>query len=275
MADRGFAGRFDLDGRVCLVTGGAGILGTRICRALAECGAAVAVADIDGDTAAKLATEIASETNAKAIGLSCDVTDSNSVADAVDRTVAAMGGIDVLHNNAATKTTDPAAFFEPFETFALEAWREIMAVNIDGMFLVAQAAGKQMIAQGRGGCIIQTASIYGVVGPDERLYEGSEYMGRAINTPAVYSTSKAAVIGLTRHLATIWGKHGIRVNTVTPGGVSSGQNETFERAYGARTPLGRMATKDDIAGAVVYLASDASSYVTGQNLIVDGGWTAW
>jgi len=131
-----------------------------------------------------------------------------------------------------------------------------------------------MARRGRGS-IIQTASIYGVVAPDPRIYEGSHYLGQSINTPPVYSTSKAAVIGLTRHLATYWGASNVRVNTLTPGGVESGQNDTFTSKYGARVPLSRMARADEMVGALIFLASDASSYVTGQNIIVDGGLTAW
>ena len=129
--------------------------------------------------------------------------------------------------------------------------------------------------QGQGGSVIQTASTYGIVGPDFRIYEGSSYLDHEITTPAVYSASKAAVCGLTRYLATYWAKEGIRVNTLVPGGIESGQNEKFIENYGARTPLGRMASADEMVGAVVFLASDASSYMTGQMLVVDGGWTAW
>jgi len=132
-----------------------------------------------------------------------------------------------------------------------------------------------MIAQGRGGSIVQTASIYGIMAPDDRIYEGSHYLGRQINTPAVYSASKAGVVGLTRYLAAYWAKHGIRVNTLTPGGVESGQNEEFKRRYSARVPMGRMARAEEMVAALVFLASEASSYVTGQNLIVDGGLQAW
>ena len=131
-----------------------------------------------------------------------------------------------------------------------------------------------MATQGLGS-IIQTASIYAVVGPDQRIYEGSLYEGRPINTPPVYSASKAGVVGLTKYLATYWGGKGVRVNTLTPGGVASGQNETFVGRYSARVPLGRMADSKEIATALVFLASDASSYITGQNLIVDGGLSAW
>jgi NAD(P)-dependent dehydrogenase (short-subunit alcohol dehydrogenase family) len=139
---------------------------------------------------------------------------------------------------------------------------------------MAQAVGRRMLAQG-GGSIVQTASIYGLVGPDARIYEGSDYLGGPINTPAVYAASKAAVVGLTKWLATHWAKDGIRVNCLVPGGVSSGQNSAFSVKYSSRVPLGRMARDEEMVPALLYLASDASSYVTGQVLAVDGGWTAW
>ena len=131
------------------------------------------------------------------------------------------------------------------------------------------------MAQRGGGCIVNTLSIYGVVAPDQRIYEGLQYLGRAINTPAIYAASKAGLWGLTLYLASYWGHRGVRVNAVTPGGVFSGQNDTFVANYSARAPLGRMARPDDMANAMRYLVSDASKYVTGHNLVVDGGWTAW
>ena len=268
--------RFDLSGRTAIVTGGAGILGQGFCEVLAAHGANVAVFDVNEAAATKTVEAITkSAPQAKALAVACDVSSDDSVRSAVARVVKELGGIDILHNNAATKTGDLADFFTPFEEYKLKTWREIMGVNIDGMFLMAQAVGKQMLAQGRGGSIIQTASIYGVVAPDQRIYEGSDYLGRAINTPAVYSASKAAVIGLTQYLAAYWGAHGIRVNTLTPGGVESGQNDVFSRKYSARVPLARMARADEMQSALLFLASDASSYMTGQNLVVDGGLTCW
>jgi NAD(P)-dependent dehydrogenase (short-subunit alcohol dehydrogenase family) len=262
---------FDLTGRTAIVTGGGGILGQGFCEVLARHGARVAVVDVDQASAQKTVDLI----NKDAIAVACDVSSPSSVAAAVARVVSVFGTVDILHNNAATKTGNLADFFTAFEDYRLETWREVMGVNIDGMFLMAQAVGKQMIAQGHGGSIIQTASIYGVAAPDQRIYEGSQYLGRPINTPAVYSASKAAVIGLTRYLASYWGSQGIRVNTLTPGGVESGQNDVFSRKYSARVPLGRMARTDEMQSALLFLASDASSYVTGQNLIIDGGLTCW
>lgn len=268
--------RFDLSGRVAIVTGGGGILGQGFCTVLAAHGANIAVFDVNEAAAAKTVDAIKlTAPSVKTIAVGCDVSSQASVADAVQRVVTELGSIDILHNNAASKSSDLAEFFRPFEEFKIETWREIMAVNIDGMFLMAQAVGKQMLAQRRGGSIIQTASIYGVVAPDQRIYDGSQYLGRAINTPAVYSASKAAVIGLTRYLASYWGAQGIRVNTLTPGGVESGQNDVFSQKYSARVPMGRMAQADEMQSALLFLASDASSYMTGQNLIIDGGLTCW
>ena len=150
-----------------------------------------------------------------------------------------------------------------------------MSVNIDGMFLMAQAVGKTMLAGEIKGRIVQTASIYGVVGPDNRIYEGSSYLGGPISTPAVYSASKAAVVGFTKWLATYWADKGIRVNCIVPGGVSSGQNGVFNDLYSARVPMGRMARAEEMVPPLLFLASEASSYVTGHVLMVDGGWTAW
>lgn len=263
--------KFRLDGKVALVTGGAGILGRRFCKGLAEAGARVAVVDLDASQAQSCADELGGESS----GFGCDISDPASVKTCVSAILERFGAIDILHNNAATKSRDVRAFFTPFEEYSYETWREVMSVNIDGMFLMAQAVGRHMVSTGRKGAVIQTASIYGLVGPDSRIYEGSEYLGGPINTPAVYAASKAAVVGLTRWLATHWATAGIRVNCLVPGGVSSGQNSAFSDLYASRVPMARMAEADEMVPALLYLASDASSYVTGQVLAVDGGWTCW
>jgi NAD(P)-dependent dehydrogenase (short-subunit alcohol dehydrogenase family) len=182
-----------------------------------------------------------------------------------------------LHNNhqSATKLSGLDAHLQKFEKYTLKEWQRVLAVDLDGMFLVAQAVGNQMIRQKSGGSIIQTASIYGIMAPDHRIYKGSFYRGRQIGCPAVYATGKGAVVALTRYLATYWADHGIRVNSMTPGGVESGQNDEFKRRYSNRIPLGRMAKSHEMVGALLYLASDASSYVTGHNLVIDGGLNAW
>ena len=266
---------FDLSGKVALVTGGSGILGRHFCEGLAAAGANVAVVDLDTKAVSVFAAELQARHGCRCIGVACDVADPGAVERMMTEVVAAFGRLDIAHSNAATKTDDLAAFFAPLETYSLETWREVMAVNLDGMFLVARAAGCAMAQAGQPGSIILTSSIYGVVAPDNRIYEGSQYLGRPINTPPVYAASKAGVIGLARYLAAHWASNGIRVNALSPGGVESGQNDTFSSRYSSRVPLGRMAQAKEIVGALLFLASDASSYVTGQNIVVDGGLTAW
>ena len=260
-----------LDGEVALVTGAGGIIGRRFSAGLAAAGARVAMVDVSEAAVREAAIAV----GPAAMPFVCDIADADAVRRCVDAVQRQFGRIDVLLNNAATKTGDIRAFFTPFEDYPLETWREVMAVNVDGMFLMAQAVAKVMLAAGRGGRIVQTSSIYGLVGPDMRIYEGSDYLGGPINTPAVYSASKAAVIGLTRWLATYYADKGIRVNAIVPGGVGSGQNGVFQERYAARVPMGRMAEADEMVAPVLFLASGASSYVTGQVLAVDGGWTAW
>jgi NAD(P)-dependent dehydrogenase (short-subunit alcohol dehydrogenase family) len=270
----GFKDLFDLTGRTAVVTGGCGILGRRFAEGLAEFGANVAVLDLDIQAVESAASEISAHHGVRSKGYACDITRPEAVRLVADAIEADLGPVSILLNNAASKTRDVDAFFAPVATFSLETWREIMAVNLDGMFNVAQVFGTLMAGRGYGS-IVQTASIYGLMAPDQRIYEGSEYLGRAINTPAVYTASKAGVIGLTKHLAAYWGAQGVRVNTLTPGGVESGQNDTFKQRYSARVPLGRMARADEMVGAVLFLVSDAASYVTGQNIAVDGGLSAW
>lgn len=266
---------FGLEGRTAVVTGGAGILGRVFCACLAEMGARVAVCDLKEAEADQAAREISGEYQTPVLGIGCDVSDPSSVRGMMERVLKSFEEVHILFNNAATKTDDLNAFLEPVETYRPEVWRKAMAVNIDGMFYVAQAVGKQMIAQGGGGSIVQTASIYGLLAPDQRIYPGSFYLGRELHTPAVYTTSKAAVIGLTRHLAALWAPRGIRVNALVPGGVESGQNDTFKRQYSERVPLGRMARREELVGPALFLASDASGYVTGQTIVVDGGLSVW
>ena len=266
---------FHLKGRTALVTGGAGFLGRHFSCGLAEFGASVAVVDLDLGQCNEVASQLERDYGIRSAGYRCDVSDPESVRKLTGEVGEHFGSIDILLNNAASKTRDLDAFFAPFEKYSLSQWREIMSVNIDGMFLVAQAVGERMVESGRGGSIIQTSSIYGIMASDKRIYEGSFYLGRQISNPAVYSASKAAVVGLTRYLAAYWADKGIRVNALVPGGVESGQNETFKQKYSARVPMGRMARPQEMVGAVLWLASDASSYVTGQDIHVDGGLSAW
>jgi NAD(P)-dependent dehydrogenase (short-subunit alcohol dehydrogenase family) len=270
----GFKKLFDLTGRTAVITGGSGILGRRFAEGLAEFGAKVALLDLDEQTLGSLASDISARHAGPVKGYACDITQPEAIRRVADAVESDLGPVSILLNNAASKTRDVDAFFAPVATFTAQTWRETMAVNLDGMFNVAQVFGTLMADRGYGS-IVQTASIYGLMAPDQRIYEGSEYLGRAINTPAVYTASKAGVIGLTKHLATYWAAQGVRVNTLTPGGVESGQNDAFRQRYGGRVPIGRMARPDEMVGAVLFLVSDAASYVTGQNIAVDGGLSAW
>lgn len=258
---------FGLAGKVVVLTGAAGIIGSEVARNFLAAGARVFAIDRDAGSLEKNLGPASGDL----VHCVADISKPDEVKRARLLLQANWGVADALLNNAATKSGN---FFEPFETFPLADWNEVMGVNLTGAMLCAQAFGAPMAARGKGS-IVNTMSIYGVVAPDQRIYEGSLYEGRAINTPAIYAASKAGLWGLTMYLASYWGGKGVRVNAVTPGGVFSGQNETFVANYSNRAPLGRMAEADDMANAMRYLVSDASKYVTGHNLVVDGGWTAW
>ncbi|WP_199241731.1 SDR family oxidoreductase [Desulfosporosinus sp. Sb-LF] len=264
--------KFDLNDKVIVVTGGTGILGSLYCRRLVEAGAKVAIADLDKEKCIALAKEI-STGHDEALAFAVNLADEASVKIWAGQILETYGRVDVLINNAAAKS---ANFFAPLERFPLEDWNQVMAVNVTAMFLTTRELGPSMAERGQGS-IINISSIYGVVGPDQRIYEGSWYedLGGSINTPLIYSVSKGAVVAMTKYLATYWGPKGVRANTLTPGGISSGQNGLFQEKYSARVPLGRMAQAEEMVGALIFLASDASSYVNGQNIIVDGGLTAW
>ena len=266
---------FSLKGKTAIVTGGAGILGQEFSTILAEFGANVVVVDINKLEIDKFVKKLQKKSTSKIIGFVCDVSDKISVDEMVSSVLSIFGCIDILHNNAAGKTENLPLFFESFENYDLSQWNKIMSINLNGMFLVAQAVGKSMVDNKIKGSIIQTSSIYGILGPDQRIYEDSMYLGHQINTPAIYSVSKSGVVGLTKYLATYWASKGIRVNTLTPGGVESGQNDVFKKNYSDRIPLGRMAVPSEMVGGLLFLASDASSYVTGQNIIIDGGLSVW
>lgn len=268
---------FDLTGRVALITGGAGLLGTEFCRALAEAGAHVVVADLNHQAAEQTAQDL-QRSGHTAMAAIVDVTDPEATRHMVQQALQAFGRLDILVNSAAL---DPK--FDPqhaeassssgaFEDFSLQAWNQALAVNLTGAFLCCQAAAEPMLQQGSG-VMINISSMYGLVGPDQRLYQQPGQPPKF--KPVYYSVTKAGILGLTRYLAAYYAGKNIRVNALTPGGVYNGHDENFVRSYSARAVLGRMAEKNEMNGALLFLASDASSYMTGANLVVDGGWTAW
>lgn len=270
--------KFQMHGQVAIVTGGAGLLGKQFARTLAQAGAAVVVADLNRLTAHTIAETLVKD-GYQALGVGVDVTDPASVAEMVETAVNVYGRLDVLVNSAALDPKfDPDAVARglpagSFEDYPLDQWRQALDVNLTGMFLCCQSAVKPMIDQGKKGSIINICSTYGLVAPDQRLYQRNGI--QTAYKPAYYSVTKAGVMGMTRYLAAYYAGTDLRVNALTPGGVYNNHDEGFVSSYSARAVMGRMAHIDEMNGALLFLASEASSYMTGANLVVDGGWTAW
>jgi len=269
--------KFKLEGQVAVVTGGAGLLGAEFCRTLAEAGASVIVADLDEGSANKIAQGL-TDAGYTAAGFGLDVTRIESARELASVAVSKFGRLDILVNSAALDPKfDPDAAAKgiapgAFEDYPLEQWNAALNVNLTGIFLVTQACVKPMLEQGKGS-IINICSTYGLNGPDQRIYikDGQ----RVAFKPVYYTTTKAGVMGFTKYLAAYYAETDIRVNALTPGGVYNNHEEYFVKNYSAKTIMGRMANKDEMNGALLFLASDASSYMTGNNVVVDGGWTAW
>jgi len=270
--------KFQMAGQVAIVTGGAGLLGKQFARTLAQAGAAVVVADLNRLTANTIAETLVKD-GYTALGVGVDVTDPASVVEMVETAVNVYGRLDVLVNSAALDPKfDPEAMARgipagSFEDYPLDQWRQALDVNLTGMFLCCQAAVKPMIEQDKKGSIINICSTYGLVAPDQRLYQRDGI--QTAYKPVYYSVTKAGVMGMTRYLAAYYAGTAIRCNALTPGGVYNQHDEQFVRSYSARAVMGRMANIDEMNGALLFLASEASSYMTGANLVVDGGWTAW
>jgi NAD(P)-dependent dehydrogenase (short-subunit alcohol dehydrogenase family) len=265
---------FEVAGKVVIVTGGMGQLGRQFSRSLGERGARVAI--FDARVTPALITERFGDYPANMIFVEVDVTQRASLEAGLAKVEATWGAPHVLINNAALDSPPDAPAEEngPFESYPENSWDRVLEVNTKGVFLCCQVLGGRMATAGRGS-IINICSIYGLVAPDQRIYEYRARDGAAFFKPVAYSVSKSALLNLTRYLATYWAGKGVRVNTVTFGGVFNRQDEQFLQGYCAHVPLGRMAREDEYNGAIIFLASDASSYMTGSNLVIDGGWTAW
>lgn len=263
--------RFDLSGKVVVVTGGTGLLGSAYCQGLAEHGAQVVMADLAAADPVTKAAAIQTPKGPGAWGMVCDVGVEADVVGLFQKVMKKYGRVDAVLNNAAATGEHlmrQGAVFTSFEESTLAVWEQAIRVNLTGVYLVAREGGKAMLNNG-GGSMVNVSSTYGVVGPDHRIYEGMKF-----NSLPSYAAAKAGVHGLTRWLATYWGDKGIRVNTLVPGGVENNHDPEFVRRYTARVPLGRMAKREDMVGMMIYLVSDASAYSTGQQFFVDGGWTA-
>ena len=267
---------FDFRGRVAVVTGGLGKLGRTYGSALAERGARVAVIDTLAEAPAEDAGFDAHLVGGRISIFEADITDRSALEDAVTRIVSQLGVPHILVNNAAIDAPPnaPAAENGPFETYPAESLDRIMAVNVKGSVQSCQVIGGLM-ARERRGTIVNVSSIYGLLSPVQDIYEFRRRSGEAFYKPVGYSVSKSAILNLTRYLATYWARAGVRVNTLTLAGVFDNQPSEFLDAYCARMPLGRMARREEAVGPLLFLVSDAASYVTGANLVVDGGWSAW
>lgn len=268
---------FSLDGKVAVVTGACGLLGQHFCSGLADFGARIAAWDVASEPRSPTHAQWSSMVESGKLRLfKVDITNRASVEKGLADVQAWAGTPDVLVNSAAIDSPPdaPASENGPFETYPEASWDRVVHVNLKGTLVPCQVVGGAMALRGSGS-IINVSSIYGVVSPNQDIYEYRRKQGEDWYKPVAYSVTKSGILNLTRYLATYWGRKGVRVNTMTPAGVFNGQDENFLAEYTKRVPMGRMARSEELTGAVVFLASGASSYVTGANLMIDGGWTAW
>jgi len=271
---------FDLTGRVALITGGAGLLGVQHAEAIAEVGGIVVLLDIDGKKAAARAKALSASFGVEALGVETDVTQTRAVEDALRTTLSAFGRVDILINNAAHNPTvgtgdSSGGSWTQLETLSLEVWERDIAVGLTGAFLCSQVIGGEMARRGKG-VILSIASDLSVIAPDQRIYRSDTMSADEQPVkPVTYSVIKTGLVGLTRYLATYWAERNVRVNALSPGGVYDRQPSDFVARLTQLIPLRRMATLNEYQGAIVFLCSDASSYMTGQNVVIDGGRSVW
>ena len=271
-------GQYDLTNKVCVITGGAGFLGRQFASAVLEMGGSIVLIDIDQNSLKKAAEQIKADKN-RCYSVIADITDEKQIVMAIDKIRSKFSSIDVLINNAAlTKygcDVNSETFFADFEHTNNEVWEKGVRTNLTSTMLCCKNFGPVMIEQSKGS-IINIGSDVGVISPDQTIYQSDgEYKGVPFNTPAFYSVSKAGVIHLTKHLATLWAKYNVRVNSFSPAGVFRDHESEFVKKLSSRIPMGRMASVNEYKGAIVFLASDASSFMTGHNLVMDGGRTIW
>jgi len=262
---------FSVEGKVIAIIGATGILGTQYVKYLSSMGASVIIGDVELDRCEDLSNQV------KALGyVSCpikiDNTDEASIINFFSEIKSSLGKLDVLINNAQVK---PEGFYAPFESYSKETLYEVIDGNLIGVTLACREACKIFLDQ-ESGVIVNVASVYGITAADQRIYDGVKniyFPGKKFSSPVSYAISKAGIVQLTKYLASYYREQNIRVNCFTPGGVFDGHDDNFKNQYSYRTTLGRMANKGEYNGAILFLCSDASSYMSGANLIIDGGWT--
>jgi len=261
-----FKEKFSLKGKVIVISGACGLIGRAFCEAVAQFGGNVVVADIPQAQPEKLAEDLEKRNGVKCIAIPVEVEKKSSVIQLKDKIVETFGKIDGLvcaHQNKSHLK------FEPFENVCEENWDKVIEVNLKGTFLLCQVIGSYMAQKGSGS-IVTMPSTYSVVAPNQNLYEGT-----SLGCPAAYSASKGGIDALSRYLASYWANKGVRVNMITPHGVWNNHEEQFEKNFSRFSPMQRMSYNHEVAPALIYLLSDASSYVTGSNMLVEGGWTVW
>ena len=261
-----FRKKFDLSGKVIVITGACGLIGRAFSEACAQFGAHVVLADIPAVNPEEKAAALEKKHGRSMLGIALDVADKTSVEQLRDKVLAKFSQVNGLVNTHQNKTHN---FFAKFEEYTEENWDAVVETNLKGTFLSCQVLGSWMAKNG-GGSIVNIPSTYSVVAPNQNLYKGT-----SMGSPAAYSASKGGVMALSQYLSTYWAASGVRVNQLTPHGVWNNHEKQFEENFAKFSPLGRMSFNHEVAGALIFLLSDASSYVTGHNLMVDGGWTAW
>lgn len=272
---------FDLSGKTAVITGGGGLLGKKHAEALMEFGANCVLVDIDCNLIEKAVKELRQPNGPKVIGFQCDITKEAEIMGMQEQIKDALGSVDILINNAANNpkfeeiSEHNESAKKRFETYPVEAWQADLEVGLKGSFLCSRIFGRDM-AERKGGIILNIASDLGVIAPDQRIYrEEGIPEDEQPTKPVTYSVVKTGLIGLTRYVATYWAEKGVRCNALVPGGVYTGQDEHFVKKLTNLIPMGRMATKDEYKAAVVFLCSDASAYMTGASVIMEGGRTCW
>jgi NAD(P)-dependent dehydrogenase (short-subunit alcohol dehydrogenase family) len=267
---------FSIRNKLVVLTGGNGLIGKQLARFLLQFGARVAIIDREfADHHLEHVDSISERGHKSFIFCKCDITDKVALEQTAGEICSKFGTPDAIINNAAIDSPPNAPLEEsgPFESYPESSWDKVLDVNLKGTFLVCQVIGSEMAKKGSGS-IVNVSSIYGLVSPDQSIYQYRRDRGETFYKPVAYSASKSGILNLSRYLAAYWGRSGVRVNTLTLAGVFNSQDEEFLKAYTARIPLGRMAHVEDYLGAFVYLISDSSQYMTGSNLVIDGGWTA-